>query len=94
MPKNMTVFDVVASTMIKGRDMLNKAWLGLCCSCQSTNGWVREIWAPILLTARERCVYDVCFDVPTGGFDAGLLTTGVAATIARVIFEVTGIQDE
>lgn len=32
------------------------------------------------------------FDVPTGGFDAGLLTTGVAATIARVIFEVTGIQ--
>ena len=32
------------------------------------------------------------FDVPTGSFDAGLLTTGVAATIARVIFEVTGIQ--
>ena len=32
------------------------------------------------------------FDVPTGNFDAGLLTTGVAATIARVIFEMTGIQ--
>lgn len=32
------------------------------------------------------------FDVPADGFDAGLLTTGVAATIARVIFEVTGIQ--
>ena len=32
------------------------------------------------------------FDVQTGNFDAVLLSTGVAATIARVIFEVTGIQ--
>ncbi len=93
MPKNMTVFDVVASTMIKGRDMLNAgvARPFAVVANQQTAGYGkfgRQFFSP-----RGSGVYmTFVFDVPTGGFDAGLLTTGVAATIARVIFEVTGIQ--
>lgn len=93
MPKNMTVFDVVASTMIKGRDMLNTgvARPFAVVANQQTAGYGkfgRQFFSP-----RGSGVYmTFVFDVPTGSFDAGLLTTGVAATIARVIFEVTGIQ--
>ena len=93
MPKNMTVFDVVASTMIKGRDMLNAGVVRpfAVVANQQTAGYGkfgRQFFSP-----RGSGVYmTFVFDVPTGCFDAGLLTTGVAATIARVIFEVTGIQ--
>lgn len=93
MPKNMTVFDVVASTMIKGRDMLNAgvARPFAVVANQHTAGYGkfgRQFFSP-----RGSGVYmTFVFDVPTGNFDAGLLTTGVAATIARVIFEMTGIQ--
>lgn len=93
MPKNMTVFDVVDSTMIKGRDMLNAGVSRpfAVVANQQTAGYGkfgRHFFSP-----RGSGVYmTFVFDVPTGDFNAGLLTTGVAATTARVIFEVTGVQ--
>lgn len=93
MPDNMTVFDVVASTMIKGREMLHAGMARpfAVVANQQTAGYGkfgRQFFSP-----RGSGVYmTFVFNVPTDGFDAGLLTTGVAATIARVIFEVTGIQ--
>lgn len=93
MPDNMTVFDVVASTMIKGREMLHAGMARpfAVVANQQTAGYGkfgRQFFSP-----RGSGVYmTFVFDVPAGEFDAGLLTTGVAATIARVIFEVTGIQ--
>ncbi|MGX7042627.1 biotin--[acetyl-CoA-carboxylase] ligase [Leuconostoc holzapfelii] len=93
MPDNMTVFDVVDSTMIKGREMLHAGMARpfAVVANQQTAGYGkfgRQFFSP-----RGSGVYmTFVFDVPAGEFDAGLLTTGVAATIARVIFEVTGIQ--
>lgn len=93
MPDNMTVFDVVASTMIKGREMLHAgvARPFAVVANQQTAGYGkfgRQFFSP----CGSGVYMTFVFDVPADGFDAGLLTTGVAATIARVIFEVTGIQ--
>lgn len=92
MPEQITVIDVVDSTMIKGRDMLNAGVsrpFGVV-SNQQTAGYGkkgRSFFSPKGAGIYQTFVFDI-----QNEFDAGLLTTGVAVSVAHAIFKVSGIQ--
>lgn len=92
MPANITVMDVVDSTMIKGREMLEKGISRpfAVVANKQTAGYGkfgRQFFSPNGSGMYMTFVFDI-----DGIFDAGLLTTGVASTIAKEIFKETGIQ--
>ena len=92
MHDDITVIDVVDSTMTIGRDMLKQGVsrpFGIV-SNQQRAGYGKKgrfFFSPRGAGVYQTYVFDIGWE-----FDAGLLTTGVAVSVAEVLFEMTGIQ--